>query len=492
MDIYKSFPRGILHRGLEQHHTPYAAWMEPEVIKRYAIDPKRIGKDPILGKVDSGYIAIPDDRMMAIVSGSRGGKGRGFLVPFMLSYPGSIVCPSDCKGELVSLAVRHRAEEMGQRLIVLDPFGIVTDPALQKYKNNFNLMAPIREDNPFAVEDAGLISDALCIASGTGNDLHWTESGMTILDGLILHVASDPAFAGKRDLVTVRHLLTHGIECGDEQGMMGLYGHMLMNEAFDGVVQAAAADCFERPPQERGGVFSTARRATKFIDYKSMTSVLRGENDFTFDELKENPHGVTVMLCLPTNRLLSCNRWLRAFLQVCLSKLEQCPTRPRYPVVMLLEEFANAIGYLKNIEVAGTLMAGHDVRLIYVLQGIGQLQALYKDGWEAMLGSCGTQLYFSNADLTTTEYLGRRLGKTSMNVERDSASTPEQWQKGTGAGRSSGVEQCDLMTAEEIARFFAREQNRVLVLQSGHDPMALERMAYDKEKIFEGKYDAWR
>lgn len=113
MDIYKGFPRGILRRGLEQHHAPYAAWMEPEVIKKYAIDPEKTGKDPILGKVDGEYIAIPDDRMTAIISGSRGHKGRGFLVPFMLSYPGSIVCPSDCKGELVSIAGRYRAEVLG-------------------------------------------------------------------------------------------------------------------------------------------------------------------------------------------------------------------------------------------------------------------------------------------------------------------------------------------------------------------------------------------
>ena len=39
------------------------------------------------------------------------------------------------------------------------------------------------------------------------NDPHWDESAKNFIEGFILHVATDQAYKGKRNLVTVRELI---------------------------------------------------------------------------------------------------------------------------------------------------------------------------------------------------------------------------------------------------------------------------------------------
>ncbi|MFM9776194.1 hypothetical protein ACKI1Z_41050, partial [Streptomyces galilaeus] len=57
------------------------------------------------------------------------------------------------------------------------------------------------------VEDIGVFADALITHPDTG-EKHWTESAQALLRALILLVVRDPLFRDRRNLVTVRRLLT--------------------------------------------------------------------------------------------------------------------------------------------------------------------------------------------------------------------------------------------------------------------------------------------
>jgi type IV secretion system protein VirD4 len=53
------------------------------------------------------------------------GKGRGLLIPNLLSYPGSVIV-MDIKGELFQVTSRRR-RKMGNQIIALDPWHLVTE-----------------------------------------------------------------------------------------------------------------------------------------------------------------------------------------------------------------------------------------------------------------------------------------------------------------------------------------------------------------------------
>jgi len=95
--------------------------------------------------------------------------------------------------------------------------------------------------------------------------------------------------------------------------------------------------------------------------------------------------------------------------------------------------------------------------------------------------------FFGNNDLTTLQYLAQRLGKsTIMQVSKGEIST-EQAARGF-TGESTQLHTVELMTSDEVGRFFSRQSNAQLVLWPGSDPIALDRVRYYDEPFFSGKF----
>ena len=391
MTLLDDFPRGVTTRNLSEHRTPLAAWMRPDAIAStpaLAYDPSKI----LLGKVGGTAIGIEDDRHMLTIAGSRAGKGVSAIVPNLILYQGSVLA-IDPKAELASITARRRAEGLGQEVFVLDPFGRAA-PWVEPYKASYNPLSILKAGSPTLVEDSGLIADALVIAGGT--DPHWDDSARNFIEGVILHVATYPGYEGRRDLVTVRHLLMNGASVveGEQEahGMEGLHVEMLHNveliadnidnggEGVAAAIEAAAADFFDKADAERWSVLSTARRHTKFLDFPNLQAVLRG-HDFDLTALKTAPKGMTVYLCLPAGRLATCSRWFRLFVNLALEAMEREPQKPPVPVLLCLDEFA-VLGHMRQVEAAAGQIAGFGVKLWPILQDLTQLKRDYKEGWE--------------------------------------------------------------------------------------------------------------
>ena len=145
---------------------------------------------------------------------------------------------------------------------------------------------------------------------------------------------------------------------------------------------------------------------------------------------------------------------------------------------------------MRQIEAAAGQVAGFGVKLWPILQDLTQLKRDYKEGWETFMGNAGVLQFFGNNDTTTLEHISKRLGKTSIRMRSQSATTQEDRARGA-SGESWKVELHDLLTAEEAARFFSRDdpQRRQLVLWAGQPPIILQRLIYHSDAPFKGKYD---
>ena len=83
------------------------------------------------------------------------------------------------------------------------------------------------------------------------------------------------------------------------------------------------------------------------------------------------------------------------------------------------------------------------------------------------------------------------MGQTSLVVKSKGDVTFEQSTKGS-TGLSQSIQVFDLMTAEEVGRFFARDapHRRQLIIRAGQAPaMAIGRVAYFEDPVFHGKFD---
>lgn len=500
-DFTVDVPRGVRTRFLDQQSVPQATWESPENIynsRTLHFDPDKPDGKVLFGVLGDKLIGIADNRHVMTVAGSRSGKSVT-IANNMLFYPGSAQV-FDPKGELANLTAERRAA-LGQKVCILDPFNITKD-RLSPYRRNFNPLSLLHAHSETIIEDAGLIADALVVAGG--KDPHWDESAQNWIEGLLLHIATDPAFEGKRTLLSLSKLLRDVFlpAGGGNEDAFALELQMLRNAQrlqrddrltdVGDVIEGAARDFYERAPNERAGVLSTTRRHTKFLDYRAMRRVLCG-HDFDLSELKTAKAGMTVYLCLPANRLKKCNRWLRLFINLLLDAMERERTIPPHPVLACLDEFP-VLGHMSQLEDAAGQIASFGVKLWVILQDWGQGVALYKDRWETFVGNAGVLQFFGNNDMRTTEYISKRLGKTVVKVVRQGETAPDQ--KATGvSGRSESLEQFDLLTPDEVGRQFARSDRlkRQLIFWAGYHPLMIQRAEYfDKQspvhRHFAGKY----
>jgi len=490
--VMDDLPRGVPDRSTGSDTTPNAEWMgSAELLQppEYHYAPEKI----FLGHMDGHLLGVDDDRHVVLCAGSRAGKGRSIIVPNLIEYQGSVLA-LDPKAELANITAKRRAEGLGQRVFVLDPFGKAS-PEISAYKASYNPMTLLYRGSQTIIEDSGLIADALIIPSD--GDSHWDDSARNFLEGVILHVATSDAYHDEqRNLVTVRDLVSGRFQQKRGKGSLDFLKKEMednakeqerQDEDLGAALEAATADFFDKPENERGSVLSTLRRHTKFLDYKAMREVLAGHS-FDLTELKTAPNGTTIYLCLPAGRMSTCNRWFRLFVNLALEAMEREATKPAIPVLLCLDEFA-VLGHMRQIEVAAGQIAGFGVKLLTVIQDLSQLKAIYNERWETFMGNAGVVIFFGNNDVTTLEFIQKRLGKTTVVVSRKSDVTAQAISHGS-SGTSWATESHDLITIEEASRIFGRsdQYKRQLIIHAGKKPIIMKRLHYDTHPYFEGKF----
>ncbi|MCP8685945.1 type IV secretory system conjugative DNA transfer family protein [Marinobacterium sedimentorum] len=493
-EIFKDIPRGDTSRYLKEQSAPRARWQSPEKIAASRIlsyNPADPEKKVLVGAFGEKLVGIEDNRHILTVAGSRSGKSVT-VIANLLCYRGSVLA-TDPKGELATITASARAR-MGQKVHVLDPFGYCPS-SLDEFRAGYNPLSVLKITSPTIIEDAGLIAEAIVVRAQGSRDDHWDESAQNFIEGVILHVATSPEHREERHLVTVRELIKQAMrpdpDATDDEPLAALERAMLENAAnlgqwpgtadIGGAIEGAARDFYEKSDRERDSVLSVVRRHTKFLDYTAMRQTVM-KHDFDLADLKRLPEGMTVYLCFPATRIEMSNRWLRIFINQLLDAMERVKERPPAPVLACLDEFP-VLGYMRQLENAVGQLASFDVKLWVLLQDWSQGKALYGERWESFAANAGILQFFGNNDLTTTEYISKRLGKTLVEVARQGEVAPDSREHGL-TGRTESLDQYDLMTPEEIMRYFARNDSlkRQIIMWTGYHPMILQRVEYFDKK----------
>jgi type IV secretory pathway TraG/TraD family ATPase VirD4 len=387
-------------------------------------------------------LGYADDRHVCLVSGTRGGKGTGLIVPTLCLWPGSALI-IDPKGENATVTARRRghgseyARGLGQEVRILDPFGEVQlDPALKARFNPLDVIDPLGD---YAIDDAGRIAASIIVRENH-NDPFFEEAARNLLKGLILHVLSSSIFEGIRNLVTVRRLATQGDwlrvallrEAGETSipsGFTMLWKDMQRSEAFGGVVAGVGEQMLSMAEKTRSGVLETLRTNTTFLDGTPMQRLLE-TSDFDLAALKTNPLGLTVYLTLPQRYMETHFRWLRLMVSLAVGEMERIKGRPKTdcPTLFLLDEFAG-LKRMEVIENAVAQAAGFGVKFFFILQNLPQLKREYDDNWESFVSNSGLKVFFQIDDHFTRDYLSHLLGERE--VRRESRSGSQSWSDST-------------------------------------------------------------
>ncbi len=430
-------------------------------------------------------IGLGDDRHHVLIAGSRAGKGRSVLLPCLLTLPNetSLLC-IDPKGDLARISANYRATR--QKVGVLDPFG-VSGAGTEKYRVALNPLAMLDPvDTKTFVPNAKLISDSI-IVSGDFKDKHWDTCSHQALTMLILHIATCSRYEGCRDLITVWHLASELATPDPEQsGSYWLEKEFSENDAANGAIRNLARQFYDRTGGEFSSVLSNLRKHLDFLSIECMADCLTGDS-INLRDLKRD--SMALYVSVPAMRMNDLSGWLRMIVQLSLAAHEEEQTQVGAQTVLMLDEF-HVLGKLSCLETAAAQIAGLGLKIVAVLQDLSQLQNHYPKNWETFIANAAAIQVFGLADETTLEYISKRLGEAPTLSRSTNAPGFDQATQQAATGESWSVGVHRLLTAEEVGRFFARDDKKLrqLIVRPGYRPAVLMRAFYDQHEFFRGRF----
>jgi type IV secretion system protein VirD4 len=388
-------PLGITRGDAELTKSPWTVWLGECVTPQH---------DPI-------YYA--GDRHIVTVAPTRSGKVTNLLVPTLLTYQGSCLVV-DPKGQLAAITQAQR-RRLGQRVIVLNPFGVLREELGESAKfNPLERLTP--ESESFSI-DCDRMAEAL-IDDEQSCDSYWADSARLLLSATIRHLAANTP----KSQITLAAV--HKLICGMPYGFMDSIGS---NGCQDVLRHHLAQFTKGRDSREVASIISMAQTEMGFLNNQSIADTL-SSSDFKFDDLTQKP--TTVYLILPPQYAETARKWARIVVTMALHSLSGIPPeQQQVPVLAILDEVEEMGGLSALNQIVGK-SARSGLRLWLVSQELARLRGRYGVEWETLLHNVGVQ-FFGPYDQTTVKYISNLRGTARSSIDvHVTASRSEQIRAG--------------------------------------------------------------
>lgn len=486
------------------HGSAYEASAAELVAKAKASAAARGALVP-LGKVNGAPMFHRTEKHVLMLVSAGGGKGVSYLLPNLLSYPGSVFV-TDPKGENATISAGYRAT-LG-KVCVLDPWEITSGEAA-RYRDTFNpLDAIMNGDRRQVLAKSKALAEAFGVVKQ--ND-HWQNASKQLLTALIAHVCTAEKLGKLRDLVTVRELLMEnflpalepekgkprslkkGEEIRSEAAFpVSALEAMLINDACEGAIRREAAGLSRCAVEELSGILGTAKVATEFIEETCIRDSLRGRSQtpgpnagvfglggLDFGDWRRGV--LSVFLCVPARAIRDYPNYVRLVTVAALDTMLEREEVPQAgPVQFLLDELGY-IGRLDSVEGALGLGRSYGVQIWGVFQNIGMIERDYgRTGIDTFWSNAGVRIVFAS-DSATSEYASKQTGQSTVATTSTSYSEgPAGANVGSGAGEAGRP----LFTPHEVTIRAARDTGKALVFLDGMNVALLDRLRYYADEPF--------
>lgn len=455
-------------------------------LQRYRYTPEsfylgRFHADMRAGGHEAG---IADDRHVFIMAGNRAGKGVSLLAQNAIRWPGGLLA-IDPRSELANITAMRRGTVGGARgsgtsvrlfleqpVAILDPMGETRGPS-RIYRTGYNPLVDIDMNDGGGIRQIWTIASAL-ITQESGTGAHFSESAETLVAGTIEAVMrSEPP--ENRTLPFVRSVILAGFEELLDYLSRNMVPHGLAHEARGMLVDIVGND-------EAGSFRTTLSRNLKWMSEPAMRAHLTGSDFSLRRAVQEN---ASVYIVVPPDLIGDFKSWLRMLVRTAISSKIALGSRPAGPQsLFLLDEFP-VLGRIKAIEESAGYMAGYGIKLVPVIQNIGQVRQLYDKNWETFLGNAGAIVAWGLNDDESEDYVSRRMGRvmvweTSRGTNKGMSSqgllSPTTTSSNTS--ESTALHERPVLRANEIHALGARETGRAFVLPASGKPFVAERVPY--------------
>jgi type IV secretion system protein VirD4 len=355
-----------------------------------------------------------------VIAPTGAGKGRNVLLPWLLSYQGSIVVV-DPKGEAASVTARCR-HEFGQAVCVVDPWRIyhrseLPPNAYCRTTATINPLQVMLEDSHDLGDDCLALAELIVGPAPVSlQDPFWRSLALHLITALIgwawvradvtgTQQADDGTLAGAWNVLQADDMTYLLASILDTHGKKPNFPRFV-NEGFTTYLQ-------HEGERVRTSVKSEAVALLRIFG-SARVQAATSQTTVPMHALRQG-HGVSVYLLVPPDRLESHAAYLRILLGTLLSVMSNRQSRPQLPTLFLVDELGH-LGAITQIKQAVTLLRGYGVRVALFVQSLGQIKSLWPHDHESILQNCGLWLNFGNTKITAARQVAEQLGDISAEV----------------------------------------------------------------------------
>lgn len=354
---------------------------------------------------------------------SRSGKGVGWVIPTLLSWPHSVVV-NDIKGENWALTAGWRKHGLGSTCLRFDP--TCRDGAAARY----NPLLEVRR-GPQEIRDVQNIADMLVDPDGDGAKDHWDLTAQEVLVGTILHVlyaVPRKNLRGCLDLLTdpqraieevLNEMLSAEHDPTRERGWVASNGE---GTGTHPAVARAARSLLNKSDNERSSVLSSA---TKFLSlyHDDLVAENTASSDFRISDLMHQERPVSLYLTVPPADLSRTRPLLRLLInQIGRRLTEQMQFRDgaaapsyRHRLLLMLDEFPS-LGQLDFFQTQLAYLAGYGIKAYLIAQDLSQLYAAYGHD-ESVVSNCPVRVAYAPNKIETARLLSDMAGTMTVHKE---------------------------------------------------------------------------
>lgn len=330
------------------------------------------------------------DAGLVTIAGTGTGKGVSQVIPTALTHPGSMVI-MDIKGEIAAVTARAR-RQMGQEVIILDPFGGHSDA--------LNPMDAINPASMDAYDQCMRLARMMRTGFGGTADPFWDDMATQIVAGTLLFLATHIS-REERFLPLVHRMW------GVADHLDNMLAAMQSCDMHGGAMAAAAKAYTDAPDRTASSILTTLRGHIGFLASERARRSLNGGNGLLKRIRAGEP--MTIYLRVPPHMLQSHGQLLRIWLGTILNTVAERKVRPACPDLFLVDEAAT-LGQLDELLTAASLLRGYGLRTWTIWQSLGQLQSIYGARSAEFIDNAGTLSMFGAANAASAATLAELTG----------------------------------------------------------------------------------
>ena len=417
-------------------------------------------KGVVLGSIGSHWVSENNPGHFLVCAPTRSGKGVGLVIPNLLNWGASSIV-LDIKRENFEITSGFR-KSVGQKVFMFSP---VDENGMS---HRFNPLDTVRRDETHKISDLQELA-AILLPISHSSEAMWMNEARDLFIGLALYVIDNPFIPAS--IGQINRILK-----GDKELHKTLEGIIEINDDLHPSARNAFLNFIGKAEKERSGVKSTLT-STLTLWNNPVIDAVTETSDFSFDRLRAER--TTIYISVSINQLQSLAPLLNLFIQQAVNVLSRKlpDAKNPYEVLMLLDEFAS-LGKMDVIAKNMAFLAGYNVRIMNIIQGLGQLENLYgRNGMEGFLQNSHIQVFFASNDAMTSKHVSDALGtKTISKVSKSR-------QKGRGAGVSISDDKRVMLLPEEVRLF---PKDKLIILKEGSLPIQAKKFRYfnDKEWVW--------